>query len=85
MRGPVLQEDSNWREIGYKSALAANGIAFDENLMLNGEFERNVAFQVLSHFLSNGSNVPFDAVFTGDDDAAIGVLESPAEIWISNT
>lgn len=76
MRGPAQQEDSAWREMGYMSALAANGIAFDENLMLNGEFERNVAFRVLSHFLGNGSKVPFDAVFTGDDDAAIGVLRA---------
>jgi DNA-binding LacI/PurR family transcriptional regulator len=76
MRGPLHQEDSNWREVGYKSALAANGIDFDENLMLNGEFERDIAFQVLSHFLSNGKKVPFDAVFTGDDDAAIGVMRA---------
>jgi DNA-binding LacI/PurR family transcriptional regulator len=76
MRGPTHQEDSNWREAGYKSALAANDIAFDENLILNGEFERDIAFQVLSDFLSNGRQVAFDAVFTGDDDAAIGVLRA---------
>ena len=76
MRGPIHQEDSNWREVGYKSALAANDIAFDENLMLNGEFERDIAFQVLNDFLGNGRQVAFDAVFTGDDDAAIGVLRA---------
>ena len=76
MRGPLHQEDSVRREVGYKSALAANGIPFDEKLVLNGEFERDIAFQVLDDFLSNGKQVAFDAVFTGDDDAAIGALKA---------
>ncbi len=74
MRGPVHQEDSNWREVGYKNALAANGIPFDEALVLNGEFERDVAQKVLGNFLADENHPSFDAVFTGDDDAAIGVL-----------
>ena len=76
LRGPVNQEDSFRREVGYKSALAANGIPFDENLVLNGDFERDIAYQALNDFLGNGKRVAFDAVFTGDDDAAIGVLKA---------
>ena len=76
LRGPLNQEDSNRRESGYKSALAANGLPFDEKLILNGEFERDIAFQVLNDFLGNGKRVTFDAVFSGDDDAAIGVLKA---------
>jgi DNA-binding LacI/PurR family transcriptional regulator len=76
MRGPLHQEDSYRREVGYKSALAANGIPFDENLVLNGDFERDIAYLVLNDFLGNGKRVAFDAVFTGDDDAAIGVLRA---------
>jgi DNA-binding LacI/PurR family transcriptional regulator len=76
MRGPQYQEDAIRREMGYRSALASNGIPFDETLMLNGDFERDIAFQVLNDFLSNGNRVAFDAVFTGDDDAAIGVLQA---------
>ena len=76
LRGPIHQEDSARREAGYKSALQSNGIPFDENLILNGEFEREIAFQTMNEFLSNGRKVEFDAVFTGDDDAAIGVLRS---------
>jgi DNA-binding LacI/PurR family transcriptional regulator len=76
MRGPVHQEDSYRREVGYRSALAANGIPFEEDLILNGEFERDIAYQVLNDYLSNGRQVAFDAVFTGDDDAAIGVLRA---------
>ena len=76
LRGPVNQEDSLRRETGYKSALAANGIPFDEDLILNGEFERDIAYQVLHDFLGNGRRVAFDAIFAGDDDAAIGVLKA---------
>jgi DNA-binding LacI/PurR family transcriptional regulator len=76
LRVPVHQEDSIRWENGYKSALAENGIPYDENLILNGEFEREISFQVMNEFLGNGRQVDFDAVFTGDDDAAIGVLRS---------
>jgi len=76
LRGPLNQEDSLHREAGYKSALAANGIPFDERLVLNGEFERDIAYEVLNDFLGNGKRVAFDAVFAGDDDAAIGVLRA---------
>ena len=76
LRGPVDQEDSFRRETGYMAALQANGIPVDENLILNGDFERDVAYTVMSEFLDNKKQFAFDAVFTGDDDAAIGVLRS---------
>ena len=41
-----------------------------------GEFERDIAFEKLNCFLESNHRVDFDAVFTGDDDAAIGVLRS---------
>jgi LacI family transcriptional regulator len=76
LRGPVHQEDSKRREEGYRAALEANGVPFDENLVLNGEFERDIAYEVMDRFLANGQRVAFDAVFTGDDDAAIGALQA---------
>ncbi|HSA99649.1 MAG TPA: LacI family DNA-binding transcriptional regulator [Anaerolineales bacterium] len=76
MRGPIHQEDSIRREAGYRSALEANGIPFDEDLIVDGEFERDTAYQALNEFLCNGRQVAFDAVFTGDDDAAVGVLKA---------
>jgi len=76
LRGPEHQEDSAKRELGYKSALQAHGIPLDENLILDGGFERNIAYQVIDCFLGNDKRVAFDAVFTGDDDAAIGVLNA---------
>jgi DNA-binding LacI/PurR family transcriptional regulator len=76
LRGPVRQEDSRLRETGYRAALQANGIPFDEKLMLNGGFERGIAYEAVHEFLSNGGKAKFDAIFTGSDDAAIGVLRA---------
>jgi DNA-binding LacI/PurR family transcriptional regulator len=76
LRGPMDQEDSRRREMGYRAALQANGIAIDENLILDGEFERDIAYQAMNRVLGNGRHIAFDAIFTGDDDAAIGVLKS---------
>lgn len=76
LRGPIHQEDSERREVGYRSAMQTNGIPVDENLILNGDFERDVAYAALNEFLDKENRLPFDAVFTGDDDAAIGVLKS---------
>lgn len=44
--------------------------------MLNGDFERNTAYKVMNEFIATEKQVPFDAVFAGDDDAAIGVLKA---------
>jgi len=75
LRGLMHQEDSLRREMGYRSALQANDIPIDENLIINGDFERNIAYEAMNEFL-RGEHATFDAVFTGDDDAAIGVLKS---------
>jgi DNA-binding LacI/PurR family transcriptional regulator len=79
LRGPVHQEDSMHREAGYKAALQSNNIPFDEKLVLNGDFERDIAYEAMNQILGNGRQVAFDAIFTGDDDAAIGVLKSLQE------
>jgi len=79
LRGPAHQEDSYWRETGYRAALMANDILFDENLMLNGDFDRSTAYEVMNDFIANKKQVSFDAIFTGDDDAAIGVLKALRE------
>ena len=76
LRGPLYQEDSARREMGYKCALEANGIEFNPCLILEGEFERDISYEVLNKFLDDKGHADFDAVFTGDDDAAIGVLRA---------
>lgn len=82
MRGSEQQEDSYWREVGYRAALAANGIALDEALILEGAFEREIAYQAMRSFLADDGRPPFDAVFAGDDAAAIGVYKALREVGL---
>jgi len=73
LSGPAGQEDSRWRELGYREALAAHGIPFDPDLLAPGEFDRTVAAASTRSLLAAG--IHFDAIFPGDDEAVIGVLE----------
>ena len=81
MKGPDDQEDSHWREMGYRASLAAHGLPIDEGLILPGEFEHQAAFHALHQHLAEGRR-DFDAVFTGNDDSAVGVLTALEEAGI---
>jgi LacI family transcriptional regulator len=77
LSGPSDQEDSHWREIGYRAALEAHGIPFDPALVATGDFDRHVARASLRELLAHSLEI--DAVFAGDDEAAVGVLEALKE------
>ncbi len=74
LRGPQGHEDSVWRERGYREALEAHNIPFDEGLIASGGFDDEEAFAAMQELLADG--VAFDAVFAGDDDAAIGAMRA---------
>jgi LacI family transcriptional regulator len=74
LRGPEGNEDSEWRERGYREALQANGIPFDPSLIAMGGFNEDEAQVALQELLIEG--VEFDAVFGGDDDTAAGVVSA---------
>ncbi len=74
LRGPEGHEDSGLREKGYRDALKAHGLAFDPALVTRGGFNRNEARGTLDQFLLDGPD--FDAVFSGDDDSAVGILQA---------
>lgn len=71
LQGPEGHEDSTWREKGYRVALKAHGLTFDPSLVARGAFNRDEARATMEQMLLDG--VEFDAVFAGDDDAAVGV------------
>ena len=77
-QGPRDQEDSHWRELGYRASLAAHGLPIDSNLILSGEFDNKVSYQALRNHLSKGIR-DFDAIFAGNDDAAVGVMTALEE------
>ncbi len=74
LRGPETHEDTHWREIGYRQALEAHGLTFDPALVGEGNFAGQDAQDAIEALLVDG--VPFDAVFSGDDEAAFGVLRA---------
>jgi DNA-binding LacI/PurR family transcriptional regulator len=73
LRGPHGHEDSEWRERGYREALEACGLPFDSRLVRLGGLLREEAARLLQELLEQG--LAFDAVFAGDDDAAVGALQ----------
>ncbi len=73
MQGPDHQEDSRWREAGFRASLQGHDLPFDPRLVLQGGFERDIAEAAMREFIKS-DHPHFDAVFAGDDDAAIGVL-----------
>jgi LacI family transcriptional regulator len=81
MKGPKSQEDSYWREKGYRESLLDHGIPIDDRLFLYGNFEHQIAYQALRNRLAN-SKLDFDAVFSGNDDCAVGVLNALDEFGI---
>ena len=74
LQGPNGHEDSQWRERGYREALESHGISFDPTLVVTGEFDEEQAFVAMQQLLMDG--IEFDAVFSGDDDSAIGVYRA---------
>lgn len=72
LRGPDDQEDSHWRETGYRQALDVHGLPFDPRLVRPGNFEREMAYRSMKEILSEGLTV--DGVFAGDDEAALGAI-----------
>ncbi len=72
LAGPSGNEDSFWREAGYRSALDAHGLPVNDHLIIPGNFEDADAQKAVESLLA--ANVPFDAIFAGDDDSAIGAI-----------
>ncbi len=74
LRGPEGNEDSEWRERGYRQALENHGLQFDPTLIATGGYDEEVAQVAVQQWLIDGVEV--DAIFAGDDDAATGVLSA---------
>ena len=83
LRGPHEQEDSYWREEGYRAALADFNIPYAAELVLSGSFAREIAYEALRDFLADPDRPDFDAVFAGSDAAAIGVYEALKEAGVN--
>jgi DNA-binding LacI/PurR family transcriptional regulator len=82
LRGPHGQEDSRWRELGYLDSLNAHGISVNPELILDGEFNGETSYRSIKNLFADDSHPHFDAIFSGNDDAAIGALTALNEIGL---
>lgn len=74
LKGPAEQEDSIIREDAYRKCLVEHSMDINELLIGKGDFDRWQAREQVETWISNGIN--FDAIFTGDDESAIGVYSA---------
>ncbi len=77
LQGPIGNEDSEQREIGYRQSLEKHALPFDPRLVVRGGFEPNQAHTMVAQLLTAG--LEFDGIFTGDDDNAVGVIQALRE------
>lgn len=74
LRGPESQQDAWEREDGFRAALAENGLQPDSTLIRFGGFNPTIAAESVIEALQDGTK--FDAVFAGDDEAAVGTIRA---------
>ncbi len=72
LAGPPMNEDSYWREQGLRASLQKHGLELDPDLIGMGEFEGPIAAAAARKILQSGARP--DAIFTGDDESAAGVI-----------
>ncbi len=73
-KGDDVLLSSHQREAGYRRALAAAGIPVDERLILPGAYRTESGHERMCLLLKRRTEMPFTAVFCGDDAIAQGAL-----------
>ncbi len=81
LRGPDGNEDSRSREEGYRLALHHHQVPFTPELISQGGFDTGRSFEAMKQLLER--KISFDAVFTGDDDSAVGVMDALKQAGIN--
>jgi DNA-binding LacI/PurR family transcriptional regulator len=72
LRGPEGNEDSYWREKGYRKSLEAHGIPYNPQLVAIGGFDEQQSLVAVEQWLTAG--VEMEAIFAADDESAIGAM-----------
>ncbi len=80
LTGPEGHEDSHWREMGYRESLALHDVPFDPILVAMGGFDDRMGQDAVNQMLLDG--LEFDAIFAGDDEAAVGALTALSQAGV---
>jgi DNA-binding LacI/PurR family transcriptional regulator len=72
LKGPEGNEDSFWRETGYRESLENHHLPVEPELIGFGGFHGEEAAHTIETWLKQGLDV--EAIFAGDDESAAGVV-----------
>lgn len=75
--GPTFSDLVRDRIIGYKNMLAKNGIPFDAELIIRGDFTPLSGYRAVNYLVKEG--IVFDGIFCCNDEMAIGAIRGLAE------
>jgi DNA-binding LacI/PurR family transcriptional regulator len=72
LRGLQVNQDSRWRELGYREALQAHGLPYNPRIIGMGAYDDEAALEAVKALICQDEC--FDAIFAADDDSAVGAL-----------
>src|SRR5664279_334041 len=73
IRGPAVNQEAEQRYAVYQEVLSCHGIALDESLVAQGDFNRRSGLSCMRDLL--GRSVKMDALVAANDLMALGALE----------
>ena len=74
LAGAAENEDSYWREKGYREALAAHNLSLNPKLLAVAGFDEDIANNIVTQWLNAGESI--DAIFAADDVSARGAIHA---------
>jgi len=75
IRGTEMNDEANARMEAYREALERNGLPFDPQLVVPGDFRRDRGYEAIATFLDE-RKVDFDAIFSANDAMALGAIDA---------
>jgi DNA-binding LacI/PurR family transcriptional regulator len=82
LRGPKVQEDTTWRELGYQKALEEHDLDYSKQLIGEGRFNEDISYETVTQWVRRGLDMEVIVAF--DDTSAIGAMAAlrDAEIQV---
>lgn len=81
LSGPLFYPDSRARLQGYRRALEGAGLPYDERYVVEADFLEEGGYKAARRMLSR--ELPFTAIFSGNDQMAAGALQAVRESGFS--
>lgn len=79
--GPISEDCTQDRILGFQQALQEASLAYDETLIIQGDWSAQSGYNAFKQLISTGKNI--DALFVQNDQMAVGCLKAAAEMKIS--